>query len=198
MKKHKTDKYAKVSKVKKCNICEETFSENCDLENNLKTHESETFGCEKCDKPFVLKWILRKQMHVHETDKFFHYFNNDKFCPFEEICCKFKHELSSACKFKICNNILCQYRHKDINSPEEFVVTKAAEDKSDDDQKCNKECYTAECLTNHIKCVHDSEKEYEEYSQFLREKQKNMKSMNPTELFEMQKRDPSKKNTQEI
>ena len=48
----------------------------------------------------------------------------------------------------------------------------------------------------------DSEKEYEEYSQFLREKQKNMKSMNPTELFEltqeMQKRDPSKKNTQEI
>ena len=50
-------------------------------------------------------------MGSHETERYCHYYNNGKICPFEEIGCKFRHEHSPACTFKKCSNSLCQYRH---------------------------------------------------------------------------------------
>ena len=114
MKKHKIDKHPKMVQAKKCYKCEITFTKNCELVNHLKIHkEAETFECSKCDKTFVLQWRLRKHMSVHETERFCHYYNNEKCCPFVEIGCKFRHEVSDVCKFKVCKNLLCQYRHKD-------------------------------------------------------------------------------------
>jgi hypothetical protein len=73
-----------VSQVKKCKLCQETFTDIFELENHLKTHKvAETFVCDNCDKTFVLNWRLRKT--VHETDKYCHYFNNNKTCPFEDL-----------------------------------------------------------------------------------------------------------------
>ena len=112
MKKHKYDEH-ELCKLKKCDICHKTFLENCDLERHMQTHHKvETFDCEKCDKTFVLKWRLRKHQSLHKTNKFCNYFNNEKVRPFEEIGCKFLHELSPTCKFKKCENLMCQYRHK--------------------------------------------------------------------------------------
>ena len=47
-------------------------------------------------------------------EKFCHFFNNFKLCPYEEFGCKFKHEESDECSFQgRCRNRLCQYRHCD-------------------------------------------------------------------------------------
>ena len=44
-----------------------------------------------------------------------HYFNNAKICPYMEIGCKFRHEVSEKCFFdEGCTNHLCQYRHKTV------------------------------------------------------------------------------------
>ena len=57
---------------------------------------SKQFECEQCDKTFALKWRLKKHLEVHsqEITKFFHYFNNEKYCPYERIGCKFLHQNS--------------------------------------------------------------------------------------------------------
>ena len=45
-------------------------------------------------------------------EKFCHYFNNGKVCPYDDIGCKFKHKDSDKCKYdKYCNFKLCQYKH---------------------------------------------------------------------------------------
>ena len=86
---------------KRCTICGKSFHQNHELETHLKSHsESERFNCAKCGKEFVLKWRLRKHMSVHATNKYCHYFNNQKSCPFKLLGCKFKHEESPTCKFK--------------------------------------------------------------------------------------------------
>ena len=122
IKQHQKEKHIKVSDVKKCNKCDKTFKENHELENHLKTeHEIENFKCDKCDKTFVLKWRLRKHMSVHETTKYCHYYNNDKFCPYDELGCKFRHEVSIPCKFRECKNILCQFRHNVDKAIKEIV-----------------------------------------------------------------------------
>ena len=51
-------------------------------------------------------------MSVHATNKYCHYFNNQKSCPFELLGCKFKHEESPTCKFQNRFNSLCPFRHK--------------------------------------------------------------------------------------
>ena len=83
MKEHKNDKL-KICLVKKRDLCNNTFPENCDLERNIRNHhEVETFECEKCDKNFVHEWRLKKHQSLHIIKKFWHYFNNGKACPFE-------------------------------------------------------------------------------------------------------------------
>ena len=55
--------------------------------------------------------------------KYCHYFNNDKRCPFSEIGCKFKHEISHECFHgKECAFSLCQYRHKSLISKAEELA----------------------------------------------------------------------------
>ena len=40
------------------------------------------------------------------------FYNNGKYCPYENIGCKFKHEVSKMCKFdKTCVKKLCQFKH---------------------------------------------------------------------------------------
>ena len=51
-------------------------------------------------------------MSLHVTNKYCHYYNNQKTCPFELLRCKFKHEESPLCKFKNCFNPLCQFKHE--------------------------------------------------------------------------------------
>ena len=62
--------------------------------------------------------------------------------------------------------------------------------------ECGKDCITKEYLKKHMKCVHKSDREFEEYSTFLKRKQANLSTMNPNELFalvqEIQAKDPLK------
>ena len=85
-------------KVLKCNLCEMTFDRFSDLETHLITsHEApRAFHCNQCEKTFVTKWRLRKHMRIH-SEKFTricHYFKDGKLCPFEELGCKFLHDVS--------------------------------------------------------------------------------------------------------
>ena len=76
----------------------ESFNRFVDLEQHIKTcHEKHTvFQCDTCEKGFALKWRLKKHMRLHEESniKTCHYFNNDKNCPYEEIGCKFLHNVA--------------------------------------------------------------------------------------------------------
>ena len=79
---------------RKCKLCKETFSKNCELENHMVvTHASEKpHACETCGKTFVLKWRLEKHLSIHqESVKTCKFFKEGKECPFEEIGCKFGH-----------------------------------------------------------------------------------------------------------
>ena len=79
---------------RKCKLCKETFSKNCELENHMVTiHSSEkTYACETCGKTFVLKWRLEKHVGIHqEYVKTCKFFKGGEECPFEDIGCKFAH-----------------------------------------------------------------------------------------------------------
>ena len=87
---------------------------NHELEAHLKTHnEIQPFFCDMCDKKFYSKWRLEKHISGHNINKFCHYYNNQKFCPYEEIGYKFRHEVSAFCLSSMCTNLLCQYSHSD-------------------------------------------------------------------------------------
>ena len=52
-------------------------------------------------------------MHASLDTKFCHFFNNDKFCQYEEHGCMFKHEHAPLCTRKgICRVKLCQFKHQ--------------------------------------------------------------------------------------
>ena len=143
LKKHKKHKHSKSKAypLKKCNFCDKTFAENWELETHLKGHEkADKFECEKCDTAFVLKWRLRKHESVHNTDKYCHYYNNRKDCPFEEIGCKFRHEPTSFCKFKNCDNSLCQFKHKQDLEDEEVIVREIVEKDIDSEADSSTNC----------------------------------------------------------
>ena len=55
-----------------------------------------------------------------------HFYNNDKICPYEEIGCKFKHEVSNKCRYdKNCHIKLSQFKHtKGTNSCEAVLKSK--------------------------------------------------------------------------
>ena len=59
---------------------------------------------------------MEKHVKIH-TQKFVqycHYYNNDKFCPYEELDCKFLHQVDNDCKFgKKCNKEMCPKRHSE-------------------------------------------------------------------------------------
>ena len=111
MKKYVETKHEKHT-TKECNVCYQTFVRNHELEAHLKTHtEVQTFPCDICGKRFVLKWRLKKHISGHYRKRYCHFFNNGKACPYEDIGCKFQHQVSPICKVQSCNITLCQYRH---------------------------------------------------------------------------------------
>ena len=83
-------------------MCGETFSFTYELEIHLKKHKVETFKCEKCEKTFYLKWRLEKHKKAHDLVdvKFWHYFNINKPCPFDEVGCMFRHDKSKNVNFR--------------------------------------------------------------------------------------------------
>ena len=55
---------------------------------------------------------MHMQGHSNGSDKFCHYFNNDKNCPFEKIGCMVLHQDPEVCYFRVkCRNKLCQFKH---------------------------------------------------------------------------------------
>ena len=102
---------------------------------------------------------LNKHKSVHRTKKYCHYYNNDKECPFEELGCMFRHEVSKNCYFRgKCKNSLCQFTHS-----EKIVVNFMNDDRSDTilefrcDQ-CGKNCMNKDLFKKHMD-NHDLEKE---------------------------------------
>ena len=92
--KEKISLQSKPRSERKCKVCKESFSKNCELENHLVTiHASEKIhACQTCGKTFVLKWRLEKHLGIHQENvKTCQYFNEGKECPFEDIGCKFSH-----------------------------------------------------------------------------------------------------------
>ena len=137
------------SQMIKCTVCTKIFSKNNELEAHIKSEheEVEKFQCEKCDMTFVLKWRFEKHTKMHQenqNNKFCHYFNNDKKCPFSYIGCMFKHEDSVMCKYnKKCNRMLCQFKHSHSESIH-----------SNECQKCDFRARSEEAQLIHIKEVH--------------------------------------------
>ena len=114
----------------KCTNCDKIFDSRWRLENHMQEHETRMeFKCDQCNKEFYLKWRLDKHVRGHgETDqKFCHYFNNQKICPFEKIGCKFRHEIAAICNFgQVCKNPLCQHRH--IESKDNYQIEATEEE----------------------------------------------------------------------
>ena len=109
------------SKEIKCKDCGSIFDEQWNLEKHLhQEHGNEkTFSCEHCDERFYTNWRLKKHIKSHDegNEKFCHYYNNFKECPYKELGCMFKHARSEQCRFQDdCKNKLCQFRHQRRNS----------------------------------------------------------------------------------
>ena len=85
------------SKQLKCNNCENRFTTFSELELHIKEKHDNFQGenCEQCGKMFVTAWRLRKHMRIHSQlfTKTCKYFEANIVCPFEELGCKFKHDV---------------------------------------------------------------------------------------------------------
>jgi len=92
LKKHvKTQHPARIQ----CDFCDENFETNFDLETHVEDeHQAKkNFKCEVCNKDFFLQWRFDKHKSVHlETTKACHFNSSKKFCPFQRIGCKFRHD----------------------------------------------------------------------------------------------------------
>ena len=139
--------------------------ENHLLEAHLKTHnEMQPFSCDKCEKKFYLKWRLEKHRGSHYTKKLCHYYNNQKACPYEDIGCMFRHEVSSLCRFSTCNNILCQYRHDENDLVTEDTINVVEDDSQrstpikyyPDCEDCTDNSNCVKCIIRNIKETDDS------------------------------------------
>ena len=87
----------------------------------MKSHiEITPLRCNICEKQFYVQWRMKKHISSHlEQSKFCHYYNNGKFCPYEELGCRFKHSDSRQCKYdKKCRIKLCQFKHKEETNGE--------------------------------------------------------------------------------
>ena len=84
-----------------CMECGKSFEKNCELEKHLNEHtKPKQFKCETCGKEFHKNWRMKKHQDSHgQNQRFCHFFNNGKVCPYEEIGCMFAHEVSPRCIF---------------------------------------------------------------------------------------------------
>ena len=113
-------------------------------------------------------------------------------CPYQEVGCMFRHELSPQCKYKsTCNRKLCQYQHKDavdenelekeLDSEKSFEMIISYNQgpkcdqcdhlfESDDHLKNHKEIHhiqikTYPCETNHLTGTEHNLKKVDDYSE---------------------------------
>ena len=122
----------------KCKVCDNSFNKRCSLEVHMKTHDLEKeFKCELCDKEFFLGWRLRRHVNGHDNvKKFCHFYNNQNECPYEELGCKFEHQISPDCKFKEnCTFRLCQFAHRIKDEKTDDTIT--SDDSFDVDSVCD-------------------------------------------------------------
>ena len=100
----------------KCKLCANIFDTSLEYELHLKTHMVEkNYKCEICDQSFYMKWRLGKHIKQHEMTsfKYCHFFNNNKFCQFEELGCMFNHDHAPMCTSgKFCRSKRCQFKHE--------------------------------------------------------------------------------------
>ena len=81
-------------------MCSDTFKNVSELEKHIKGNHDEydTFECETCRKKFVTKFRLEKhtKMHLNVAIKNCQYFRRNKPCPYENLGCKFRHEVENT------------------------------------------------------------------------------------------------------
>ena len=90
------DSVDKRNHLLECDSCSKRFKKISDLEEHIKMKHEEykTYKCEVCSKTFVTNWRLKKhaKMHLKDNLKKCYYYKNNRYCPFEELGCKFQHE----------------------------------------------------------------------------------------------------------
>ena len=58
---------------------------------------------------------MHLQIHENRQIKTCHYFNNENFCPFAELGCKFLHIIATKCKYdELCSKSMCAFQHSKI------------------------------------------------------------------------------------
>jgi hypothetical protein len=101
LKKHKSE-HEPQYEVNKCGQYEKTFDEEWKMNAHMKSYKN--YPCSQCGKTFKYLEILKKHSKItHENFKiYFHYFNNNQICQFQEECL-FLHEEADTCKYgKLC------------------------------------------------------------------------------------------------
>ena len=102
-----------------------------------------------------MKWRLEKHKKQHEVEvvKYCHFYNNNKFCSYEELGCMFRHNQAPICnRSNRCKNKLCQFRHE---TETEAVMNDASGEQSakTDDKEHNSEKETdVENCKNFVHC----------------------------------------------
>ena len=134
LQKHKEEKHDRLEEFK-CGECDRCFKSEKKLEVHEKTHEK--FECEECDKMFNYENLLERHVDAVHSDPDFviycHYFNNDKECPFGDVCI-YEHDESDECKYgKACERLMCMYRHK------------CQDEENDDDEDDDRDDNVSDC-----------------------------------------------------
>ena len=109
-------KTIKKRKCINCPKCSQVFENHSLLEKHIgDEHMLENIKCQKCELIFRSEWRLKKHNKVHEENvkqRRCHYFNSQMECPFQLFGCKFRHEVSEACRYGTrCQRHMCQFRH---------------------------------------------------------------------------------------
>jgi Ran GTPase-activating protein (RanGAP) involved in mRNA processing and transport len=102
----------------------------------MNSHQKEkNFQCKECGKEFHLKWRLNKHLAGHKTsERFCHFFNNEKDCPYAEIGCMFIHTESPNCMYQDkCLNPMCQYRHNKILDDKNKTINEVGDNDDQND-----------------------------------------------------------------
>ena len=106
----------------KCILCSDAFKNISELEEHIqgKHEEYETFECETRSKKFVTNFRLEKhiKMHLNVAIKTCHYFRRRKPCPYENLGCKFRHELGKKENIKNINGHHVEHVINTIDEPD--------------------------------------------------------------------------------
>ena len=136
-----------------CNKCDIKFSKFCDLELHIKKNHGnyEEQECDQCDKKFVTAWRLRKHRRIHfqKFTKICNYFKMKRSCPFEELGCKFIHDVHKLDKV-VQKDVDISVETDDSISMESFETE---DDTSSFHASTPKSDYNCEECQNKSKCV---------------------------------------------